>query len=47
MGGEDEIIARTRNADALVISSTPVTRGVMSALEGLKVVVRTGVGYEP
>jgi D-3-phosphoglycerate dehydrogenase len=43
---EDEMIARTRDADALVVSSWPVTRGVLSALEGLKVVVRTGVGYD-
>src|SRR5207245_645295 len=43
---EDEMISRTRDADALVVSSAPVTRGVMSALEGLKVVVRTGVGYD-
>src|SRR6059058_5329013 len=43
---EDDMIARTRDADALVVSSAPVTRGVMSALEGLKVVVRTGVGYD-
>ena len=43
---EDEIIAKARDADALVVSSAPVTRGVMSALEGLKVVVRTGVGYD-
>ena len=43
---EDEVIGRARDADALIISSTPVTRGVMSALEGLKVVVRTGVGYD-
>src|SRR5216117_4178527 len=40
------MIARTRDADALVVSSAPVTRGVMSALEGMKVVVRTGVGYD-
>jgi len=46
MEGEDELIARTRDADALVVSSARVTRGVMSALEGLKVVVRTGVGYD-
>jgi D-3-phosphoglycerate dehydrogenase len=46
IGAEDEMIARTRDADALVISSSPVTRGVMSALEGLKVVARTGVGYD-
>src|SRR5438132_4871386 len=43
---EDEMIVRTRDAGALVVSSAPVTRGVMSALEGLKVVVRTGVGYD-
>jgi D-3-phosphoglycerate dehydrogenase len=46
MAGEDEIIAATRDADALVTSASPVTRGVMGALEGLKVVVRTGVGYD-
>src|SRR5262245_10288088 len=43
---EEELIARTRDADAMVVSSTPVTRAVMSALEGLKAVVRTGVGYD-
>ncbi len=43
---EDEMIARTRDADALVTSASPVTRAVMSALEGLKVVARTGVGYD-
>jgi len=43
---EDEMIAKTRDADALVTSASPVTRGVMSALEGLKVVARTGVGYD-
>ncbi len=43
---EDEVIARTRDADALVVTSTRVTRNVMSALEGLKTVVRTGVGYD-
>ncbi len=46
MNKEDEIIARTRDADAIVTSFAPMTRGVMSALEGLKVVVRTGVGYD-
>jgi D-3-phosphoglycerate dehydrogenase len=45
-GGEDDMIGRTRDADALVVSSARVTRAVMSALEGLKVVVRTGVGYD-
>jgi D-3-phosphoglycerate dehydrogenase / 2-oxoglutarate reductase len=43
---EDEVIRRARDADALVVSFTAVTRGVMGALEGLKVVVRTGVGYD-
>src|SRR5688572_327395 len=46
MADEDEIIAKTRDADALITSSSPITRGVMSALEGLKTVVRTGVGYD-
>jgi D-3-phosphoglycerate dehydrogenase / 2-oxoglutarate reductase len=46
IAGEDEVIARTRDADALVVSSTRVTRNVMGALEGLKTVVRTGVGYD-
>src|SRR3989449_8103013 len=43
---EDEMIAKTRDADALVVSSARITRGVMASLEGLKVVVRTGVGYD-
>ena len=43
---EDEIIARARDADALIVSSSPITRRVMSALKDLKVVVRTGVGYD-
>ena len=46
LDNEYEVVGRARDADALIISSTPVTRGVMSALEGLKVVVRTGVGYD-
>jgi len=43
---EEEIITHARDADALVVSFSAVTRGVMSALEGLKTVVRTGVGYD-
>jgi D-3-phosphoglycerate dehydrogenase len=43
---EEEMIARTRDADALIVVFSPVTRAVMSALEGLEVVVRTGVGYD-
>jgi phosphoglycerate dehydrogenase-like enzyme len=46
LGTEDEVIAKTRDADALVTSASPVTRSVMSALEGLKGVARTGVGYD-
>jgi D-3-phosphoglycerate dehydrogenase len=46
IGDGETLIARTRDADALVVSSALVTRGVMSALEGLKTVVRTGVGYD-
>jgi D-3-phosphoglycerate dehydrogenase len=43
---EDDIIQRTPDADALIVSSSPITRRVMSALKNLKIVVRTGVGYD-
>ena len=46
IGDADEVIARTRDADALIISSSPVTRRVMESLEGVKTVMRTGVGYD-
>jgi len=46
IGDEHEVIARTRDADALIVVYSPITRGVMSALEGVQVVVRTGVGYD-
>ena len=43
---EEGMIAALRDADAVIIAASPVTRAVMSACEGLKVVVRTGVGYD-
>jgi len=46
IGDAAEVIARTRDADALIVSASPVTRRVMEALEGLVVVVRGGVGYD-
>jgi D-3-phosphoglycerate dehydrogenase / 2-oxoglutarate reductase len=46
IGDPAALIARTRDADALVVAFSPITRAVLSALEGLKVVVRTGVGYD-
>ncbi len=46
IGDAAEVIARTRDADALIISSSPVTRRVMESLEGVKAVMRTGVGYD-
>jgi len=46
IGDEGELIDKARDADGLVTSASPVTRNVMSALEGLKVVTRTGVGYD-
>src|SRR5262245_33073725 len=46
IGDPDALIARTRDADALIVTFSPVTRAVMCALEGLKTVVRTGVGYD-
>ena len=41
-----QIIELAADADALISSSSPVTRAVMSALDNLKVVVRTGVGFD-
>jgi D-3-phosphoglycerate dehydrogenase len=44
--GEEDVIERTRDADGLIVSATRITRRVMSALKNLKVIVRTGVGYD-
>src|SRR5256886_16647998 len=46
IGEAAEVIERTHDADGLIVSSSPITREVMSALKNLKVVVRTGVGYD-
>jgi phosphoglycerate dehydrogenase-like enzyme len=46
IGEADVVIERARDADALIVSASPVTRRVMECLEGLQVVVRTGVGYD-
>lgn len=46
IGDEEGMITALRDPDAVVIAASPVTRAVMSACEGLKVVVRTGVGYD-
>jgi D-3-phosphoglycerate dehydrogenase len=46
IASDDLLIHRARDADALVVSFAPVTRSVMSALQNLQVVVRTGVGYD-
>lgn len=46
IGDAAGVIAAAGDADALVVSSSPITREVMVALENLKVVVRTGVGYD-
>jgi D-3-phosphoglycerate dehydrogenase len=46
IGDEQGMIDALRDADAVVIAASPVTRRVMSACEGLKVAMRTGVGYD-
>jgi D-3-phosphoglycerate dehydrogenase / 2-oxoglutarate reductase len=46
IGDEETVIDQARDADALVVSASPITRRVLGALEGLQVVVRTGVGYD-
>ena len=43
---EQGMIDALRDADAVIIAASPVTRGVMSACEGLKAAMRTGVGYD-
>src|SRR5215471_12816837 len=43
---EAEVIECTHDADGLIVSASPITRQVMSELKNLKVVVRTGVGYD-
>jgi D-3-phosphoglycerate dehydrogenase / 2-oxoglutarate reductase len=46
IGDAAEVIERTHDTDGLIVSSSPITREVMSALKNLKVVIRTGVGYD-
>src|SRR5919204_151717 len=46
IGDAAEVIERTHDADGLIVSASPITRQVMSALKNLKVVIRTGVGYD-
>jgi D-3-phosphoglycerate dehydrogenase len=43
---EEEIIERAHDADGLIVSGSRITRRVMSVLKNLKVIVRTGVGYD-
>jgi len=43
---EEEIIEKTGDADALILSNSPITRHVLSSLKNCKVVLRTGVGYD-
>ena len=43
---EDEIIERTADADALIVSEAPITRKVLSSYDHCKAVLRTGVGFD-
>jgi len=45
---EDEIIAQTKGADALIVVEAPITRKVLTALgkDQCKAVLRTGVGFD-
>ncbi len=43
---EDEIIAKTKDANGIIVSESPMTRHVMSSLPNCKVVLRTGVGFD-
>jgi hypothetical protein len=42
IGDPDEVVARARDADALIVSSSPITRRVLESLEGLQAVIRPG-----
>ena len=47
LDSEDEIIALTAaDADALIVSESPITRRVLSAFTRCKAVLRTGVGFD-
>lgn len=46
LNSAEDVIAHTRDADGLIVSSSPVNRQVLQALTRLQVVVRTGVGYD-
>ena len=43
---EDEVIAVARDADALVVQFTPITRRVVESLEKCKVIVRYAIGLD-
>ena len=43
---EDEIIEQTRDADALIVTESPITRRVLSSFDHCKAVLRTGVGFD-
>ncbi|MCI0437986.1 MAG: C-terminal binding protein [Chloroflexi bacterium] len=43
---EQEVIQQARDADALIVTASPVTRRVMTELKNCKVALRTGVGYD-
>ena len=47
LDSEDEIIAQTAaDADALIVTESPITRRVLSSFERCKAVLRTGVGFD-
>jgi len=43
---EDEVIEVAKDADALVNNAVPITRRVVSELDHVRVIVRTGVGFD-
>jgi D-3-phosphoglycerate dehydrogenase / 2-oxoglutarate reductase len=43
---EEELVDRVVNVDAILVGATPITRRIIEAARGLKVVSRRGVGYD-
>ena len=43
---EDEIIEQAADADALIVTESPITRRVLSSFDRCKAILRTGVGFD-
>ena len=42
----DEVVARTRDADVIVVNMVPMTEAVLARLDRCKLLIRHGIGYD-